>query len=165
MLIELGVVEQRHKAVLEVMEGLPVTEVAGRYGVTRQTVHRWLRWYAQGGIAALADGSRRPATCPHRMAPEVEARIVALRSEHPGWGPRTLLHYLEREGLSPLPGRSSVHRCLTRHGLIPPHRRRRTREDYRRWERLRAMELWQMDVMGGVRLTSGGELKVVTEDA
>ena len=28
MLIELGVVEQRHKAVLEVLEGLPVTEVA-----------------------------------------------------------------------------------------------------------------------------------------
>ena len=162
MLIELGVVEQRHKAVLEVMEGLPVTEVAGRYGVTRQTVHRWLRWYAQGGIAALADGSRRPATCPHRMAPEVEARIVALRSEHPGWGPRTLLHYLGREELSPLPGRSSVHRCLLRHGLIEPQKRRRKREDYRRWERLRAMELWQMDVMGGVRLAGGGELKVVT---
>ena len=86
MLIELGVVEQRHKAVLEVMEGLPVTEVAGRYGVTRQTVHRWLRWYAQGGIAALADGSHRPATCPHRMAPEVEARIVALRTRAPGLG-------------------------------------------------------------------------------
>jgi len=46
VLIELGVVEQRHKAVLEVMDGLPVTEVALRYGVTRQTVHRWLRWYA-----------------------------------------------------------------------------------------------------------------------
>jgi transposase InsO family protein len=162
VLIELGVVEQRHRAVLEVMEGLPVTEVAGRYGVTRQTVHRWLRWYAQGGIAALADGSHRPATCPHRMAPEVEARIVALRTEHPGWGPRTLLHYLEREGLSPLPGRSSVHRCLVRHRLIEPQKRRRKREDYRRWERLRAMELWQMDVMGGVRLAGGGELKVVT---
>ena len=162
MLIELGVVEQRHRAVLEVMEGLSVTEVAGRYGVTRQTVHRWLRWYARGGIAALADGSHRPATCPHRMAPEVEARIVALRSEHPGWGPRTLLHYLAREELSPLPGRSSVHRCLLRHGLIEPHRRRRKREDYRRWERLRAMELWQMDVMGGVRLAGGGELKIIT---
>ncbi len=162
MLIELGVVEQRHAAVLEVMEGLPVTEVAGRYGVTRQTVHRWLRWYAQGGIAALTDGSHRPATCPHRMAPEVEARIVALRTEHPGWGPRTLLHYLAREELSPLPGRSSVHRCLLRHRLIEPQKRRRKREDYRRWERLRSMELWQMDVMGGVRLTGGGELKVVT---
>ena len=39
MLIELGVVEQRHKAVLEVLEGLPVTEAAASYGVTRRTVH------------------------------------------------------------------------------------------------------------------------------
>ena len=43
MLIELRVVEQRHGAVPEVMERLPVTEVADRYGVTRQTVRRWLR--------------------------------------------------------------------------------------------------------------------------
>jgi transposase InsO family protein len=162
VLIELGVVEQRHKAVLEVMGGLPVTEVAASCGVTRQTVHRWLRWYAQGGIAALADGSRRPTTCPHRMAPELEARIVALRTEHPGWGPRTLLHYLERDGVEHLPGRSSVHRCLIRHGLIEPHKRRRKRADYRRWERLRSMELWQMDVMGGVRLAGGHELKIIT---
>jgi transposase len=84
VLIELGVVEQRHKAVLEVLGGLPVTEVAAQCGVARQTVHRWLRWYAQGGIAALADGSHRPATCPHRMAPQIETRIAALRSEHPG---------------------------------------------------------------------------------
>ena len=125
MLIELGVVEQRHKAVLEVLEGLPVTEVAAHYGVTRQSVHRWLRWYASGGVAALADSSCRPASCPHRMPPAVEARIVALRTEHPGWGPRTLLHYLAREELSPLPGRSSVHRCLLRHGLIESQRRRR----------------------------------------
>jgi transposase InsO family protein len=162
VLIELGVVEQRHKAVLEALDGLPVTGVAGRYGVTRQTVHRWLRWYAAGGLAALADGSHRPATCPHRMAPETEARIVALRGEHPGWGARTLLHHLAHEGLSPLPGRSSVHRCLVRHGLVEPQKRRRKRADYRRWERLRSMELWQMDVMGGVRLADGGELKIVT---
>jgi len=162
VLIELGVVEQRHKAVLEVMGGLAVTEVALRYGVTRQTVHRWLRWYASGGIGALADSSCRPASCPHQLAPEVEARIIELRTEHPVWGPRTLGHYLAREGIATLPSRSSIYRCLVRHRLIEPQKRRRKREDYRRWERLRAMELWQMDVMGGVRLADGRELKIVT---
>jgi transposase-like protein len=34
--VELGVVEQRYRAVLEVLEeGAPVTEVARRYGVAR----------------------------------------------------------------------------------------------------------------------------------
>jgi transposase InsO family protein len=162
VLIELGRVEQRHRAVLEVLGGLFVTEVARRYGVTRQTVHRWLRRYARSGLAGLADASCRPTTCPHQVPPHIEARIVQMRSEHPAWGPRTIGHYLAREQLAPLPSRSSIYRCLLRQRLIDPQRRRRRRGDYRRWERSRAMELWQMDVMGGVRLVDGRELKIVT---
>jgi len=162
VLIELGVMQQRHQAVLEVLGGLCVAEVARRYGVTRQTVHRWLRRYARSGLAGLADSSSRPATCPHQMAPQVEARIVELRLEHRGWGPRTIAHYLAREEVARVPSRSSIYRCLVRHRLIDPQRRGRKREDYRRWERSRAMELWQMDVMGGVKLADGRELKIVT---
>jgi len=162
VLIELGVVEQRHKAVLEVLDGLPVTEVALRYGVTRQTVHRWLRRYESAGLAGLSDASSRPVSCPHQLPAHVEERIVELRRGHPGWGPATLRHRLGREGVQPLPSRSSVYRCLVRRGLVEPRKRRRRREDYRRWERSRPMELWQMDVMGGVRLKGGRELKLVT---
>ena len=87
MLAELGVVEQRYRAVLEVLEeGLPVTEVARRHGVARQTVHEWLARYAQGGLGGLADRSSRPASCPHQMPAAVEARIVSMRRDHPGWG-------------------------------------------------------------------------------
>ena len=160
MLVELGLVEQRYKAVLEVMEGADVIDVARRYGVVRQTVHTRLRNYATRGLAGLVDGSSRPLSCPHRTAPEVEARIVELRHEHPGWGPRTIGHRLGREGVEPVPGRSSVHRCLVRHGLITPHPRRRRRSDYKRRERSRAMELWQMDVVGGLRPADGTEGKV-----
>jgi hypothetical protein len=35
MIRELNVVEQRYLAVLEVLSGTPVIEVAGRYGVAR----------------------------------------------------------------------------------------------------------------------------------
>jgi len=51
---------------------------------------------------------------------------------------------------------------LVRHGLVDTQQRKRRQSDYRRWERSRAMELWQMDVMGRVRLTDGTELKAVT---
>jgi transposase InsO family protein len=164
VLVELGVTEQRYRAVLEVLEeGTPVTEVARRYGVARQTVHQWLARYANdGGLAGLADRSSRPQACPHQMSAVVEARVVTLRREHPGWGPGRIVWQLGREGTGPLPGRSSVYRALVRHGLIVPGKRRRRREDYRRWERGRSMELWQMDVMGRVHLASGVEVKVVT---
>jgi transposase-like protein len=40
VLVELSVMEQRYQAVLEVLSSLlPVTEVAARYGVSRQTVY------------------------------------------------------------------------------------------------------------------------------
>jgi transposase-like protein len=164
VLVELGVVEQRYRAVLEVLDdGASVTDVARRYGVARQTVHGWLRRYANdGGLAGLADRSSRPESCPHQMGPVVEAQVIKLRRDHPAWGPSRIVWQLERSGVVPLPGRSSVYRALVRHGLVQAKRRKRRREDYRRWERGRAMELWQMDVMGRVHLAGGLEVKVVT---
>ena len=164
MLVELGVVEQRYRAVLEVLEeGTPVTDVARRYGVARQTVHQWLTRYAnQGGMAGLADRSSRPESCPHQMPPAIEARVLWMRRLHPSWGPSRIRWELEREGREPLPGRSGIYRALVRHGLVEARKRKRRREDYRRWERGRAMELWQMDVMGRVFLAGGQEVKIVT---
>src|SRR5260370_1253663 len=48
MLRELNVVEQRDRAVLEVLSGIPVIEVAERYGVARQTLRRWMARYRGG---------------------------------------------------------------------------------------------------------------------
>ena len=77
----------------------------------RQTVHEWLRRYAAHGLAGLVDQSSKPLSCPHQMAPVVEARIVELRREHPGWGPRTIGASAGREGFVPVPGRTSIYRA------------------------------------------------------
>src|SRR5436189_5838794 len=52
--------EQRYHAVMEVISDAPVTEVGGRYGVTRQAVHNWLakhRTEAMMSSRPCADGS------------------------------------------------------------------------------------------------------------
>jgi transposase InsO family protein len=161
-LVVLGIVEQRHRAVLEVFDGASVTDVAARYGVTRQSVHSWLRRYAAGGLGGLVDRSSRPETCPHQMAVGVEAAILEMRRAHRGWGPATIGVYLGRAGVDPVPSRSAIYRCLVRHGLIEVSRRRRRREDYKRWERLRAMELWQMDLVGRFHLADGTAVVALT---
>lgn len=143
------------------LDGATVTDVATRYGVDHRTLHRWLVRYATEGLAALADRSSKPDRCPHQVAPEIEARIVELRRSHPGWGPRTILNKLRRE-LEDVPSRSAIYRCLVRHRLIQPKPRRRRRDDYKRWERSRSMELWQLDVLGGVFLSNGIGVSVVT---
>jgi transposase InsO family protein len=162
MLVELSVVEQRYHAVMEVLAGIPITEVAARYRVSRQSVHTWVTRYRSGGLAGLADRTHRPDSCPHRVDGQVEALICELRRAHPRWGPRRLVHELERRDVAPMPSRSTVYRVLLRAGLIEPGRRKRKRSDYRRWERPAPMQLWQMDIVGGVLLADGTECKVVT---
>lgn len=163
MLVELAVVEQRYEAVREVLDTVAtITDVAMRYGVSRQSIHRWLRLYASKGLAGLNDKSCKPNSCPHQIPPELEARIIEMRRAHPSWGPRTILSRLRSDPPPSLPSRSSIYRCLVRHGLIDPTARKRRREDYRRWERSRSMELWQIDVVGRIYLMDGQSLYAVT---
>jgi transposase InsO family protein len=162
MLREFRVSELRYRAVLEVLDGASVTEVARRFGVSRQTVHVWLRRYAgEGGLVNLEDRSSRPHGCPHQLAVAVEARLLEVRDVHPTWGADRIRYQLERDGVV-VPSRSAVYRALVRNGRIDPTKRKRRRADYRRWQRGRPMELWQMDVVGAIHLADRVEVKCVT---
>jgi transposase InsO family protein len=162
VLVELSVVEQRYRAVLAVLAGESVIEVSAHVGVSRQTVHTWLARYRDEGLGGLVDRSHRPEFCPHQAPIEVEAAVCELRREHPRWGSRRLAHELGRSGMVPVPSASTVYRILVRHGLVDAKARRRRREDYKRWERDAPMALWQLDIVGGVFLADGREVKVVT---
>lgn len=163
MLVELSVVEQRYQAVLAVIrDGVSVVEVARRFDVSRQAVHRWLRWYEDQGLGGLADRSHRPPRCAHQMDPAVEVWVLEARRRNPDWGPRRLVHEASRTDVEPSPSRSGIYRALKRAGLIDPQARRRRDRRFKRWERGGAMELWQMDVVGGVLIADGRECKVLT---
>ena len=77
-------------------------------------------------------------------------------------GPDRLLHRLAREGVDRLPSRAAVGRALSRLGLVNAASRKQRTRTYRRWERGEPMELWQFDVVGGILLADGRELKAVT---
>src|SRR5438128_5502490 len=163
MLVELSVVEQRYQAVLAVIrDGIPIVEVACRFDVSRQAVHRWLRRYEDEGLAGLADRSHRPPRCAHQLDPQIEVWVLEARRRNPDWGPRRLVHEATRAGLEPVPSRSGIYRALNRAALIDPGARRRRDRRFRRWERGGPMELWQMDVVGGVLLQDGSECKILT---
>ena len=50
-----------HRAVLSVIsDGREATEVAGQFGVSRQTMHTWLRRYEEGGMEGLVDRKESP---------------------------------------------------------------------------------------------------------
>jgi transposase InsO family protein len=162
-LVALSVIEQRYRAVLAVLDGASVSEVAAEIGVSRQSVHAWLARYRAAGLAGLVDRSHRTVSCPHRASAELEAVVCELRRAHPKWGALRILHELMRAPAppEPLPSRSTVNRILIRHGLVIPRARRRKRSDYVRWQRPAAMQLWQLDIVYGPRLIDAvtGELR------
>lgn len=163
MLKEISVMEQRYQAVLAVIrDGVPIVEVARRFDVSRQAVHRWLRWYEDEGVQGLKDRSHAPPRCAHQTPAEVEVWLVEARRRNPLWGPRRLVHEAARAGVNPVPSKSAVYRLLKRQGLIDPEARKPRDRKFRRWERGAAMELWQMDVVGGVLLADGTQAKILT---
>jgi transposase len=90
--------EQRYRAVLEVRDGQPVSEVAARYGVSRQSVFTWRVRYESEGLDGLKERSRRPHTSPAKVAAAMEAQICELRRQHRRWGARRIVFELFRVG-------------------------------------------------------------------
>jgi len=64
--------------------------------------------------------------------------------------------------MTPVPSRSTVYRVLVRHGLVAARKRKRRRQDYKRWQREEPMQLWQLDITGSVFLTGGTELRLIS---
>jgi transposase InsO family protein len=160
---ELSVAEQRYQAVLAVIsDGLSISQVASKHGVSRQTLHSWLARYEQEGLEGLIDRSHRPASCPHQMPAAVEAALLELRRSRPYWGPKRLVFELAKRKVSPVPSESAAYRALVRAQMIDPNLRDRRSRKWKRWERGVPMELWQMDVVGGFPLADGTSAKALT---
>ena len=158
MLWELSVTEQRYRAVLEVLAGVPVIQVAGRYGVNRESVHAWLGRYRSEGPPGLADRSHRVHAHPWGITAELESAVCELRRAHPRWGPKRVVFEMNRRGHGTV-YRFTVYRVLAatadRAAVTSPQA-----QDYKRWERPVPMQLWQLDVTASVFLADGGEVKI-----
>jgi transposase InsO family protein len=168
-LVVLSKVEQRLDAVRAVLAGASVTEVAAAVGVSRVSVHAWLHRYLVEGMPGLADRSHRPWSCPHQASDQVAVVVAEMRRKHPRWGAKRIrMELLKKppEGVL-IPSAATINRILVRHGLVLQRKRKRPRESYQRWERPGPMQLWQLDIVGGVWLvdpTTGvlREAKVIT---
>lgn len=96
------------------------------YGISRKTGYKWVERYDASTEDCLCDRSRRPEHSPNRIAPELEEKIIALRGDHPTWGPKKLIVKLRRSVADDeLPSISTVANVLSRHGLSRPRKRKR----------------------------------------
>lgn len=146
---------RRELVELAMMPDANKSELARRFGVRRQTLYKWLRRFRLGGLEGLRDRSRRPRKVRNPTRASLEAKIVALRKEHPAWGGRKIRRRLKNQGCTGLPQASTITDILHRHHLIDP-RESAKRQELTRFERPRPNDLWQMDFKGEFKLGAGG---------
>lgn len=110
---------------------IKVNRLSDSFGVSRKTAYKWIKRYAEGGIAELVERSKRPHEHPNATSPEVVALVIAMRKEHAFWGPKKLLAVLASgyPGLK-LPATSTVGHLLARHGLTHAQRKVRRSTPY-----------------------------------
>src|ERR1700704_2674514 len=123
---ECHVMDERLRFVARLLEGEKMAPLCAEFGISRKTGDKIFERYKDNGVTAFTDRSRRPYRQANRLPAPIEATIVRLKREYPGWGAPKIREKL-RQRVTPLllPAISTVHAVLDRHGLV--HRRRRRR--------------------------------------
>ena len=118
--------DERLEFIARIEGGQSVAATCREFGISRPTGYKWIHRYAEHGAQGLADRSRAPRRHPNETPADVVEFVLSARAQHPTWGPRKLLAWLEpiHPGLQ-LPAASTVATMLKRHGLVVPRRPRR----------------------------------------
>lgn len=155
----------RRLMVERVGAGWPAAQVAEQLGVSRATVHKWLRRFREAGEAGLYDRSSRPLRMPARTPARVEARVLAARKRRR----RGAVVLATELGLNP----STVGRILARHQVprlatIDPVTGQPVRSSHRsniRYEHDRPGSMIHVDVKKLGRIPAGGGWRLHGRDA
>jgi transposase InsO family protein len=162
---ESSVVEERLKFVVAASrKEKSMTELCHEFQISRQAGYTWLRRYQAGGSSQVLDRSRRPLESPTRTCEEIEAAVVALRSQRPDWGAPKLIVLLREQHPGCGIAERTVHRILARQQLL--HEKDQHQTAPGRFERSAPNELWQMDFKGPQGFNKGspvGPLSVLDD--
>jgi len=147
----------REKAALEYT--IPGTH---RTRVEVETIRDWLGQYRRGGFDALKPKPRSDIGACRSIPQEVVDVLVSLKEEHPSYSVAMVLDEARRSGrvsselaLPP----ATVHRHLSRAGVMSKPAEEPTSKDRRHFAFEKAGELWMSDVMHGPAVSVDGRRK------
>ena len=151
--------QKRELVALAQVEGANRALLAERFGVSRQTLYKWLARARQG--QGLDEKSRRPRSSPRQTSQAVEAEVLAWRDGEFFVGPRKIhTRMLGERGVKPkgrhpdVPSLSTIAAILVRRGRIPAGDDAPPKP-FIRFEPPTPNDLWQMDFKGHFPLSGG----------
>ena len=123
-----------------------------RIRVAPETLRHWLKDYRRGGFDALLPKGRADRGHSRTLPQAVADALVSAKDEQPGLSIPQLIRAVQQSGVAPqslvLPP-STVHRLLSRAGLMHKASPALSPQDRRRFAFAQAGQLWMSDVMHG----------------
>lgn len=135
-----------------------VSELAARYGISRETFYVWKHRRDGGEADWFRERSSSPGQCPHRTDAALAEAVVAMRRRFPRFGPKKLrVKLLEKDATVGWPAASTIGDILKRNGLVTgqPRRRRPLAQDGIVSMATRPNEEWSIDFKGWFRTRDG----------
>lgn len=123
-----------------------------RRRVAAETLRDWLYAYRRGGFEALKPRPRSDAGQARALPQAVADALCTLKDEHPNFSVAMLITTAREQHRVPgdlVLAPATVHRLLTRQGLMARRTDEPTTKDRRRFAFALANELWMSDVMHG----------------
>ena len=126
-----------------------------RTRVAAETIRDWLALYRGGGFEALYPKARVDRGRPRRLPPDIAELLVGLKTEQPSLSVNALIGAARERGVERALAPSTVHRLLSREGLLDKRPGEPVAIDRRRFAFRYAGELWMSDVMHGPKVSDG----------
>ena len=131
-----------------------------RTRVAEETIRGWLRRYRKGDLDALRPRVRADQGQSHALPREVVDLLVSIKDDKPDLSVQLVIRKALAsgkvpEGLALAP--STVHRLLTRAGLMAKKPGEPSSKDHRRFCFEKAGDLWMSDVMHGPGVMVAGK--------
>jgi hypothetical protein len=136
-----------------------------RTRVAVETLRDWLAAYRAGGFDALRPKPRADIGQARAIPQPLADLLVMLKDEHRDWSVATVIDTakgMDGQAAAMALPISTVHRLLSRAGVMGKRPEEPTSKDRRRFAYERAGELWMSDVMHGPSVVVGGRRKQKT---
>ena len=141
------------------------SDLCRHFGISRKTGYKWLGRYRAEGAVGLHDRSRAPHGNSRALDEMTVAAALAVRHEHPSWGPRKVKAWLElNETARNWPAASSFGNLFDRHGLTRRRKKRKRTPPHGLpfVASLTANDVWCIDFKGWFRTGDGIRIDPLT---
>ena len=157
--------EERVLIAERVEAGRSSSEIAAELGRSLSTVRKWRQRHRREGRAGLISQMGRPAAgALSTFSSELRAALLALREQHPGWGPLTLRQEIATDARfadQRLPSRARIAAYLKEQDRVRPYKRHQDLPEPPDLAVERPHQEWEMDAQGVTTVDGLGQVAFI----